>query len=253
MAVEELAAASGLSAGTVVHHLKRLEAAGLVQGTPRHPYVEYSLRVDRLQAVSKELAGLERADEAGDRLPGPTGESLPRLRRQGPARLLRDGRLVSIPAQERKRQGSCATCSTTASREDRVYPEREVNECLGEYHEDVASLRRYLVPRAYDAPAASTAARAEPTPSTREHPARSNSIGSSGRRTSARPVASSSASAGSLTHINRRVCVADPDDPGLGRLHPDAACYGHGEAWRSGVDRERDPGAFWRLAVMVFM
>ena len=68
MAVEELAAASGLSAGTIVHHLKRLEAAGLVESTPRRPYVEYSLRVDRLQAVSKQLAGLEQADEAGDRL-----------------------------------------------------------------------------------------------------------------------------------------------------------------------------------------
>ena len=29
--------------------------------------------------------------------------------------------------------------------EDRAYPEREVNERLAEYHEDVAALRRYLV------------------------------------------------------------------------------------------------------------
>jgi hypothetical protein len=29
--------------------------------------------------------------------------------------------------------------------EDRSYPELEVNERLGRYHEDVAALRRYLV------------------------------------------------------------------------------------------------------------
>ena len=29
--------------------------------------------------------------------------------------------------------------------EDRAYPEREVNERLGQYHEDVASLRRYMI------------------------------------------------------------------------------------------------------------
>jgi hypothetical protein len=29
--------------------------------------------------------------------------------------------------------------------EDRAYPEREVNELLSRYHEDVAALRRYMV------------------------------------------------------------------------------------------------------------
>jgi DNA-binding HxlR family transcriptional regulator len=145
MAVEELAAASGLSAGTVVHHLKRLEAAGLVGSTPRRPYVEYSLRVARLQSVSKQLAGLERADEAGDELPGPDGESLPAYDAKVLRAFLRDGRLVSIPAQEKKRQAILRYLLARCFAEDRAYAEREVNERLGQYHEDVASLRRYLV------------------------------------------------------------------------------------------------------------
>ena len=145
MAVEELAAASGLSAGTIVHHLKRLEAAGLVESAPRRPYVEYSLRVDRLQAVSKQLAGLERADEAGDELPGPDGQSLPAYDANVLRAFLREGRLVSIPAQEKKRQVILRYLLDRCFAEDRTYPEREVNERLGRYHEDVASLRRYLV------------------------------------------------------------------------------------------------------------
>jgi ArsR family transcriptional regulator, arsenate/arsenite/antimonite-responsive transcriptional repressor len=145
MAVEELAAASGLSAGTIVHHLKRLEAAGLVESTPRRPYVEYSLRVDRLQSVSKQLASLERADEAGDELPGPDGHTLPAYDAHVLRAFLREGHLVSIPAQEKKRQVVLRYLLDRCFAEDRAYPEREVNERLGRYHEDVASLRRYLV------------------------------------------------------------------------------------------------------------
>jgi DNA-binding MarR family transcriptional regulator len=145
MAVEELAAASGLSAGTVVHHLKRLEAAGLVEATPRRPYVEYSLRVDRLAAVSKQLASLERADEAGAELAGPDGEPLPAYDAKVLRAFVRDGRLVSIPAQDRKRQAVLRYLAAHCFAEDRPYPEREVNERLAAYHEDVAALRRFMV------------------------------------------------------------------------------------------------------------
>jgi DNA-binding MarR family transcriptional regulator len=145
MAVEELAAATGLSAGTIVHHLKRLEAAGLVDATPRRPYVEYSLRVDRLQEVAKQLAGLDRVEEAGAELPGPEGESLPAYDAKVLRAFLRDGRLVSIPAQERKRQAILRYLMARCFGEDRAYSEREVNDRLGRYHQDVAALRRYLV------------------------------------------------------------------------------------------------------------
>jgi ArsR family transcriptional regulator len=145
MAVEELAAASGLSAGTVVHHLKRLEAAGLVESRPRRPYVEYVLRVDRLQAVSGQLAALERADEAGAELPGPEGEPLPAYDAKVLRAFLRNGKLVSIPAQERKRGAVLRYLMEHCFAEERAYAEPEVNDRLAAYHEDVAALRRYLV------------------------------------------------------------------------------------------------------------
>jgi DNA-binding MarR family transcriptional regulator len=145
MVVEELAAASGLSAGTVVHHLKRLEAAGLVESKPRRPYVEYVLRVDRLQAVSGQLAALERVDEAGAELPGPEGEPLPAYDAKVLRAFLRNGKLVSIPAQERKRGAVLRYLVEHCFAEDRTYAEPEVNGRLAAYHEDVAALRRYLV------------------------------------------------------------------------------------------------------------
>jgi len=58
---------------------------------------------------------------------------------------LRDGRLVSIPAQEKKRLAILRYVMERTFAQDREYPEREVNELLREYHEDVATLRRHLV------------------------------------------------------------------------------------------------------------
>jgi DNA-binding HxlR family transcriptional regulator len=145
MAVEELAAASGLSAGTVVHHLKRLEAVGLVESKPRRSYVEYELRVDRLQAVSKQLAVLDRVEESGDELPGPDGESLPACDAKVLRAFVQGGRLVSIPAQEKKRLVVLRYLTERCFAPDRAYPEREINEALSAYNEDVAALRRYIV------------------------------------------------------------------------------------------------------------
>ena len=143
--VEELAAAVELTPGTVVHHLKRLEAAGLVQGRPSHPYVEYSLRVDRLRALGRQLGDLERARERAATLPGPDGEALPAFDAKVLRAFIVDGRLVSIPAQEKKKEVVLRYLRQRCFAEDRPYPEKEVNARLARFHPDVASLRRHLV------------------------------------------------------------------------------------------------------------
>ena len=58
---------------------------------------------------------------------------------------IRDGRLVSIPAQNRKRRVILSWLVDACFTEDRAYPEREVNMRLALVHPDVAALRRYLV------------------------------------------------------------------------------------------------------------
>jgi hypothetical protein len=60
-----------------------------------------------------------------------------------------DGRLVSIPARERKRQVVLRYLATTDFEDDREYPEREVDQRLALRHRDVAALRRYLVDSGY--------------------------------------------------------------------------------------------------------
>jgi DNA-binding transcriptional ArsR family regulator len=145
-AVEELAAALALAPGTVVHHLKRLQAAGLASARPNHPYVEYSLRIEALQQLGRKLDQLEHSGgEEGASLPGPDGEALPAYDAKVLRAFLVDGRLVSIPAQEKKRDAVLRFLLDRCFAEDRVYPEKEVNQRLALYHPDVASLRRYLV------------------------------------------------------------------------------------------------------------
>jgi hypothetical protein len=57
---------------------------------------------------------------------------------------IKGGRLTHIPAARSKR---LVVLDHLAGRFEpgRVYPEREVNRVLREYHDDVAALRRYLV------------------------------------------------------------------------------------------------------------
>ena len=58
---------------------------------------------------------------------------------------VRDGRLVSIPAQDRKRQVILRWLLDTCFPGDAAYAERDVNMRLALIHPDVAALRRYLV------------------------------------------------------------------------------------------------------------
>ena len=150
LSVEELAAALDLTPGTVVHHLKRLREAELVEARARPPYVEYALRLGRLAEIGGALDRLGRdTPEEVLELPGPDGRPRPAYE----ARVLRsffvDGRLERIPAQEKKRAVILRYLAETVFEPDRDYPEKEVNQLLALRHPDVASLRRYLVDNRY--------------------------------------------------------------------------------------------------------
>src|SRR5437868_3983761 len=94
---------------------------------------------------SRRRSGGIAADVRGGGLPGAAGESLPACDARVLRAFLVDGRLASIPAQERKREVILRFLLDRCFPEDRSYPEKEVNQRLALYHPDVASLRRYLV------------------------------------------------------------------------------------------------------------
>lgn len=51
MAAGEIAAAQGLAASTLSHHLAALEHAGLVTATRRQRHIFYAIRIDRVRAL----------------------------------------------------------------------------------------------------------------------------------------------------------------------------------------------------------
>ena len=144
MSVEDLARTLSLSPGTVVHHLNRLREAGLVTSKPRHPYMDYSLRLERLSEIGADLGRLAREQSGAEAQPG-----APDWATADEAKILRsffeNGLLTSVPAQRSKRLVVLRQLAETVFERKHKYPEKEVNQRLGAVYPDPASLRRYLV------------------------------------------------------------------------------------------------------------
>jgi DNA-binding transcriptional ArsR family regulator len=145
MAVEQIAAALELSPATVVHHLKKLREAGLVESFARPPYMDYSLRLGRLSEIGGALHRISR-EQSGEPLEDAT---MPKWAGPAEAKVLRaffvGERLTSIPAQHSKRLVVLRHLAESVFERKRKYPEKEVNQRLAVRHPDAASLRRYLV------------------------------------------------------------------------------------------------------------
>jgi DNA-binding transcriptional ArsR family regulator len=149
MTVEQLAAATSLTPGTVVHHMKRLREANLVESKSRPPYVDYSLRLGRLGQIGGELHRLGR-EQSGDATEPMTKPPWATPEEARTLNAFFDGdRLVSIPAQHGKRLTVLRYLAETVFERKRKYPEKEVNQLLALRNPDSASLRRYLVDEGY--------------------------------------------------------------------------------------------------------
>jgi biotin operon repressor len=136
--VEELAAILELSSATVSHHLRRLVKAGLVMATADQHYHIYSLQLQTLRERSQQILSREKLQKAAEHL------DLDSYARKVLRDFVEDGRLKGIPRQWKKRDVILRHL-VQQFEWDRRYTEREVNEILGQIHEDYATLRRYLV------------------------------------------------------------------------------------------------------------
>ncbi len=137
--VEELAALLDLKASTVSHHLARLVKVGLVGAQTQSYYNIYALDKSALEAMSRNLfSPAQIVTSAADvDLGGYDRKVIADYTR-------RDGRLKTIPAQ-RKKLDAVLRYVVKAFEVGKHYSEKKVNEILGGYHEDTATLRRELV------------------------------------------------------------------------------------------------------------
>jgi hypothetical protein len=129
--LEEVAAASGLPLKDVALAARRLARAGLVH------------RDGHALALHSERFGAA-ARAAAEAAPAPEPLSDDPAEDAVLSAFVRDGRLISIPAQRNKRLVVLEHLVRVFEPGVR-YPEREVNALLAVWYPDVAALRRYLV------------------------------------------------------------------------------------------------------------
>jgi hypothetical protein len=129
--IEEVAAAADLPLKDVALAARRLARAGLV----RRDGPTLTLRVECFQTAAR---------AAAEAAPPPEPLSEDPAEDAVLSAFVRDGRLVTIPAQQSKRRVVLEHLVRVFEPGVR-YPERQVNTLLAVWHPDVAALRRYLV------------------------------------------------------------------------------------------------------------
>jgi ArsR family transcriptional regulator len=134
---EELAAILQLNQATISHHLSKLTDAGLLQARKDQYYQVYSLAGDVLDKPLADIVFLPQ--------PGLTSRVEEDAYRDKVLKtFFKHGRLKQIPAQLKK-QVIVLERLAQEFEPGREYTEREVNQILVEFFDDVATLRRGLI------------------------------------------------------------------------------------------------------------
>ena len=136
---QELAKVLDVKPPTISHHISPLVMAGLVRVRRENNYHYYELDIDGIQHLAESTQHIARLLFAGNPLPPKSDE-----RARVVATFIKDGRLVSIPAQYKKRRYVMEELARSFEW-GRLYDEKEVNAILKTFHDDVASLRREFI------------------------------------------------------------------------------------------------------------
>jgi hypothetical protein len=139
--VGELADLLALKEPTVSHHLAELKGIGLVSARAEGTMRIYRLETRALETISKDI--FARPNLAALVKPSELSEEERILRTW-----VKDGRIIDIPAQEKKKQLLIRWVARQIDPERR-WTEREFSEWLSQFNEDYAFLRRYLVDNHY--------------------------------------------------------------------------------------------------------
>jgi len=136
---QELAKVLDVKPPTVSHHIAPLVNAGLVYVRRENNYHYYELDSDGIQHLADSTQHIARLLFASNPLPPKSDE-----RARVVATFIKEGRLVSIPAQYKKRRYVMEELARSFEW-GRLYDEKEVNAILKTFHDDVASLRREFI------------------------------------------------------------------------------------------------------------
>lgn len=132
--VEKIACELSLTPATICYHLKKLEAAGVVNCSRAQFYMIYSLNRD---IFDRPLYELIRKEE-------PVVDTEEKYRKEVVSRFFKYGRLTQLPSQRKKREIVLQEIATRFEA-NRTYDEKEVNEIIHQFHEDHCTIRREMI------------------------------------------------------------------------------------------------------------
>src|SRR6266705_4179738 len=136
---QELAKVLDVKPPTVSHHLAPLVMAGLVRVRRENNYHYYELDSEGIENLAESTQHIARLLFASKPLPPKSDE-----RARVVATFIKDGRLVSIPAQYKKRRYVMEELARSFDW-GRLYDEKEDNAILKTFHDDVTSLRIEMI------------------------------------------------------------------------------------------------------------
>ena len=136
---EQLAAILKVKPATISHHLARLAEAGLVTAEMEGHSKPYSLRLEAVHDLARQLLAEETLPQTVADLDLEAYD-----RKILKDYLKRDGSLKQIPTQEKKLLAVLRHIARQF-KPGQEYNEKQVNEVLAVFHPDTASLRRDLV------------------------------------------------------------------------------------------------------------
>jgi ArsR family transcriptional regulator, arsenate/arsenite/antimonite-responsive transcriptional repressor len=136
---QELAQVLDVKPPTVSHHIAPLEMAGLVRMRRENNYHYYELDGEGIEHLAESTQHIAKLLFASNPLPPKSDERARVL-----ATFIKDSRLVSIPAQYKKRRYVMEELARSFEW-GRLYDEKEVNAIFKTFHDDYASLRREMI------------------------------------------------------------------------------------------------------------
>ena len=132
--VEKIACDLSLTPATICYHLKKLEAAGVVNCSRAQFYMIYSLN---RELFNKPLYECIKKEE-------PIMDQDEKYRQEVLSHFFKYGKLTQLPSQRKKREIVLGEIAKAFER-GRTYDEREVNEIIHRFHEDHCFVRREMI------------------------------------------------------------------------------------------------------------
>jgi hypothetical protein len=132
--VEKIACDLSLTPATICYHLKKMEAAGVVNCSRSQFYIIYSLNREIFDKPLYELIKKDTAVIDPDE----------KYRKEILSNFFKYGKLTQLPTQRKKREIVLQEIAKQLEA-NRTYDEKEINEIIHRFHEDHCLIRREMI------------------------------------------------------------------------------------------------------------